>query len=721
MTRPVRTPTLLQFEATECGAAALGIILDYFGRFVPLPELRRRCGVSRDGSTASKVVQAARHYGLKAKGHTKDLPGLRNFSPPYVVFWRFNHFVIVEGLTERFAYLNDPANGRRTIPMEEFDAGFTGVVLTFGPGPAFRKRGRPPGLLAGAVTRLRGHGAALTFCILLGLLLALPSLAVSAFAGFFIDAFLQGREGWVRPMLGVLALALVVLVGLKLMEAAALRRLLLSLEARLSGRFLLHLLRLPLAFYAQRFAGEIAYRMQLNHRVAELLSVKLTATAVALATLAAYAVVLMACNPLLACIGLPFTAANFLALRVMTRRRLEQNLRLSQDAGKAAAVAVTGLRAIETVKASGLEPGLFARWTGYYTHFAVARQEVESASVVLGVLPALFEALLVTAILVVGGLQVMAGALSLGMLVTFEAVTRCFLAQVSELVRLGPALHELRASLLRLDDVLVNPVEKASAETEAQANINQAGEVRLQGEVEVRAVSFAHGPLGRPVLKGISMRARPGQRVAVVGGSGSGKSTLARVLGGLYPATGGEVLLDGRPLSQIPGGMLRRSVGVVDQDVLLFTGTVRDNLTLWDGTVSDAALLRACRDARADEVVNALPAGLDTVLQEGGANLSGGQRQRLEIARALVPDPSVLILDEATSALDGEVEAAITENLRRRGCTLVLVAHRLSTVRDCDEILVLQDGEVVERGTHEQLWAAGGPYARLVRTEQVEN
>jgi NHLM bacteriocin system ABC transporter peptidase/ATP-binding protein len=720
MAQPVLTPTLLQLEAVECGAAALGIILGHLGRFVPLAELRRRCGVSRSGSTAAKMLLAARSYGLEAKGYTKELSCLRTVAAPYVVFWQFNHFVVVEGLTEQLAYLNDPAKGRRTVPLEEFDAGFTGVVLTFRPGPSFQKGGSPPRLWPNVIGRLRGHGGALTFCVLAGLLAALPMLGVSAFAGVFLDALLEGRERFVGQLIGLLGIVLALQIVLKLTAQAGVRRLLIALEAQFSERFLSHLLRLPLAFYAQRFAGEIAYRMQLNHQAAAVLSDKLTGTAVLLVTLTVYVVVLTSFSPLLSGTLLLAAAANFLALRALTRRRAEQNLRLSQDAGKAAAVAVTGLRAIETVKASGLEPGLFARWAGYYAHFAVALQEVEVGSMALGVLPGLVEALTVTVILVVGGFQVLAGALSLGMLVVFQAVTRNFLGQVSDLVRLGPALQELQACLQRLNDVLVNPLELEGDEvTEADnsATLSTCHLTTLSSKgMEARAVTFAHGPFDPPVLKAVSLRAEPSTRVAVVGSSGAGKSTLARILAGLYAPTSGEVLLGGRPLWQISTEARRHAVGVVDQDVLLFEGTVRDNLTLWDPAVNDEALLRACRDARADDVVSVLPGGLDAVLQEGGTNLSGGQRQRLEIARALVHDPAVLILDEATSALDAETEAAIVDNLRRRGCTLLVMAHRLSTVRDCDEILVLHQGEVVERGTHEQLWAGGGHYARLTRT-----
>jgi ATP-binding cassette subfamily C protein len=712
MARPVRTPQLLQLEASECGAAALGILLGHFGRFVPLPELRRRCGVSRGGSTASRLVQAARHYGLEAKGYTRDLAGLRTLQPPYVVFWRFNHFVVVEGLTDRAAHLNDPAGGRRTVPIEEFDAGFTGVVLTFQPGPAFRKGGRPPRLLPAVAARLRGRGAALALCTLMGLLLALPTLTVAALGGLFLDALLRGRTEHFEVLLGALAGALAVQAALSLATSAAQRRLMLALEGRLTDEFLGHLLRLPLSFYAQRFAGEIASRVPLHHQVADTLG-KLPAAIVGLLTLTSYAAVLLWCSPPLAALALTFVAASGVSLWALTRKCVPQSLLASQDAGKAAAVAVAALRAVETVKAAGLESGLFARWAGYYTRFAVGRQELERSAVAVSVLPTLFEALAVAVVLVVGGLWVSGGAMSLGLLVAFATLTRVCLGQAAELVRLGPCFHDLRASLLRLDDV------RTSAEAEPRDEAISAPE-RLRGELEVRGICFAHGPFDPPSLQGVNLRAAPGQRVAVVGGSGSGKSTLARLLAGLYTPTAGDVLLDGRPLVLVPADVRQRSVALVDQDVLLFAGSVRDNLTLWDAGVSDDVLWRACRDALADDVVAALPGGLDAELTEGGANLSGGQRQRLEIARALVGDPALLILDEATSALDVETEAALMANLRRRGCTLILVAHRLSTVRDCDEIVVLRGGAVVERGTHAALGAAGGAYARLVRTEQAE-
>jgi ATP-binding cassette subfamily C protein len=723
--RRVHTPTVLQLEAVECGAASLGIILGYFGRFVPLPELRQKCGVSRDGSKASKVVLAARAYGLQAKGFSKDLDGLKALAPPFIVFWQFDHFLVVEGTTDRVVYLNDPANGHRTVTLEEFNYAFTGVVLWMAPGPEFRPGGARTRLLPAILIRLRRHLAPIAFCFGAGVLLTLPGLLLPVLGGLFVDQVLiQGHRSWFRPLLAGMAAAVLVELGLKLLETTALRRLRLALMAQFSSQFFWHLLRLPMAFYAQRFAGEISYRARINHAVAEVLSGRLASTGIALVSMGFYGLVMVFYSPLLTGIGVGFAAINFLALRALYRRRVEASLRMSQDEGKAAGLAIAGIQGIETLKASGMESGFFAKWAGYYSKSAMAQQELESSTLALGVLPVLFEGLTMTLILSVGGWEVLDGQLSIGMLVAFSLMMVEFLHPVSELVNLGGTLQELEADLLRLDDVLANPVATGGPPVAEEATggppvaTENGSAVRLQGELEVRDLTFGYSPLDPPLIKGLGFHVLPGQRVALVGGSGSGKSTVARLVAGLFEPWAGEVCFDGRCRQELPRPLLDNSIGLVDQDVLLFEGTVRENLSLWDETVSQEALVRACRDAAISDVVFALPGGLDAPLQEGGANLSGGQRQRLEIARALAGNPSVLILDEATSALDPETEFAVAESIRRRGCTCVIVAHRLSTIRDCDEIIVLQRGEVVERGTHEQLWEKQGHYARLIRTEE---
>ncbi|MBW4641611.1 MAG: NHLP family bacteriocin export ABC transporter peptidase/permease/ATPase subunit [Goleter apudmare HA4340-LM2] len=719
----VRTPTLLQMEAVECGAAALGIILGYYGRIVPLTELRSECGVSRDGSKASNVLKAARLYGLNAKGFKKSLEDVQTIKPPFIVFWNFNHFLVVEGFTDKTVYLNDPGTGPRTVSFDEFDQAFTGVVLLMEPGTEFKKGGKKKGILTALLSRLENSRQAIIFCLVAGLLLTIPRLAVPAFTQIFIDEVLvENRTDWLRPLLlGMVMVALLrgLLARLRL---TYLRRLLLKLSVSMSGQFLWHTIRLPVGFYAQRFAGEISSRAQLNNKVAEVLSGRLATTAIDSIMMVFYALIMLFYDPVLTLIAILFAAANFVALQSLSRNRVDANIRLSQETGKVAGVAISGIQTIETVKASGLESDLFSKFAGYYAKSINAQQELELPTRLLGTLPTVLTSLAVTSILVVGGFRVMAGTLSIGGLIAYQALTQEFLKPVNDLVNFGSTLQELEADLNRLDDVLENPVDP-----EAQRQVNQDNtrleiytqdSFKLQGYIELQALSFGYNRLGDPLIQDLSLTLKPGQRVALVGGSGSGKSTVAKLLTGLYEPWSGEILLDGLPRHQIPRPVLASSLAMVEQEIFLFAGTVRENLTLWDPTVPEADIVKACEDAAIHDLILNMPGGYSCQLNEGGSNLSGGQRQRLEIARALVRNPAVLVLDEATSALDAETELIIDRNLRRRGCSCVVVAHRLSTIRDCDEIIVLSRGKVAQRGTHEQLRSRPGVYTRLVGTQE---
>lgn len=720
----VKTPTLLQMEAVECGAAALGIILGYYRRIVPLPELRRECGVSRDGSKASNVLKAARSYGLQAKGFKKELKQLQDLRPPYIVFWNFNHFLVVEGFGKERVYLNDPATGPRTVSQQEFDEGYTGVVLVMEPDTEFTKGGRKPSMVTALWERLQGAGGALVYCLIAGFFLTVVGLAVPVFSQVFVDDILvEQRQHWLRPLLLAMAIATVLQGWLTLLRLRYLRRLKTKLAVGMSSRFLWHILRLPVGFYAQRFAGEISNRTTLNDEVADVLSGKLATTAIDAVMVIFYALVMCQYDWVLTLIVVSFAAVNVLTLQWISRKRVDANQRLIQEYGKAAGASIAALQSIETLKASGLESDFFSRWSGYYTKAINSQQELGVTNQTFSVLPTLLSAFSSMLLLVVGGLRVMDGHLSIGMLVAFQGLMHSFQEPVNNLVNFGTTLQELEGNLIRLDDVLDNPidsqVDKRNSTDGAVTSSSSSSSLlpRLQGYVELRNITFGYSRLDPPLIENFNLSIKPGQRVALVGGSGSGKSTVAKIVSGLYKPWAGEILFDGKPREQIPHQLLTNSVAMVEQDILLFGGTVRDNLTLWDATISDKNLIRACEDAAIADVVLSMSGGFDAELIEGAANLSGGQRQRLEIARAFVNNPSILIMDEATSALDAQTEKIIDENLRRRGCTCIIVAHRLSTIRDCDEIIVLERGKVVQRGTHQELWQVEGVYSRLIRTE----
>jgi ATP-binding cassette, subfamily C, bacterial len=721
----VRTPTVLQMEAVECGAAALGMILGYYGRIVPLAELRQACGISRDGSSAANMVMAARTYGLTAKGFKKDLEGLMEFQPPYIVFWQFDHFLVVEGFHKNQVYLNDPASGSRKVSIEEFDRGYTGIVLAMEPGETFQKGGKKKSVVQSLWSRLRGSGLAVLYSVIAGFLLVLPNLAVPVFSQVFVDRVLiQNRLEWLPYLLMALVLTIAVQGLLTGLQLQYLRKLKIKLSVTLSSQFIWHVLRLPVSYYAQRYPGEISSRIRLNDRVATVLTGQLTTTIISVVMIVFYAAVMLKYNSLLALVVICFAIANVAVLQWVSRNRTDANTKVSQNFGKVNGVAIAGLQSIETLKASGLESDFFSRWAGYYTKASNAQQELNLGNQKLSLLPSLLTSLSSVFLLAVGGWLIVKGEITIGMLLAFQLLTTSFLNPVNNLVRFGSTLQELEGNLLRLDDVLDNPTDVALDPPQASSIVYAAipstpteTPFRLKGYIELKEVTFGYSRAAAPLIDRFNLILKPGQRVALIGGSGSGKSTLAKLVSGLYEPWSGEVRFDDIPRPHIPRPVLTDSIAVVDQEILLFADTIRANLSLWDSTIPDRALERACQDAAIHEVIMALPGGYDALLMEAAANLSGGQRQRLEIARALVNHPSVLIMDEATSALDAETEKMIDQSLRRRGCTCLIVAHRLSTIRDCDEIIVLDRGKVIQRGTHETLWQEGGYYASLIQNE----
>jgi ATP-binding cassette subfamily C protein len=738
----VNTPTVLQMEAVECGAAALGIVLAYYGRIVPLAVLRQDCGVSRDGSTAVNLVKAAKQYGLTAKGFKKGLHALQDLRCPYIVFWNFNHFLVVDGWGRDRVFLNDPATGPRTVTLQEFDEAYTGVVLVMEPSPDFHRGGRKPNIIRALRDRLQGSVKALIYCLVAGLLLVVPGIAIPVFTQVFVDNVLvQGQQDWLRPLLLGLLLIAVLKGLLSWLQLRYLRRLKIKLAVKMSSQFLWHILRLPISFYAQRYAGEIANRISLNDKVADVLSGRLATTLIDIVMMVFYGLVMLQYDRALTAIGMMFAAMNLVALQWVSRQRRDANIRLGMETGRAAGVAIAGLQSIETLKSSALESDFFARWAGYYTKAINSYQELGLQNQTLSTLPTTLSQLAAVLLLIVGGFRVMNGNLSIGALVAFLSLMQSFLEPVRRLVNLGGTLQELEGDVGRLEDVLSNEIDPqiqtdwmyakdaiaVPAKTQyISSNATShdldkddihAQNFRLQGQVELRDVTFGYTPINPPLITHFSLTIQPGQRVALVGGSGSGKSTVVKLVTGLYQPWAGEIYLDGQPLTHIPRRVMTHSIALVEQDILLFAGTVRDNLTLWDPTIRDRQLVRACQDALIHDVVLSLPGGYNAELVEGGANLSGGQRQRLEIARALVRNPSILVMDEATSALDTETEKHLNRNLSRRGCTCIIVAHRLSTIRDCDEIIVFDRGQVVERGLHADLYAAGGTYAHLLRSE----
>lgn len=712
-----RSPTVLQMEAVECGAAALAIVLAHHGRWVPLEELRLACGVSRDGSKANNVVKAAREYGLIAKGLKTEPVTLQKLKGPMILHWNFNHFLVLDGIRNDKVQINDPASGPRTITQQELDESFTGVVLTFQPGPQFVRSGNSPSLIPALKNRLEGAHSALLFVVLAGLLLVLPGLITPVFSKLFVDGvLLDGRKDWLPPLLLAMGATGLIFGFLTWLQQSYLLRLETRLAVTSSSHFLLHVLKLPVVFFTQRFAGDISSRVAINNSVAQLLSRELASNFLALSTAIFFALVMLAYDWLLTLVCLAVVSLNAAAVTVVARHRIDGTRRFVQDRGKMNGTALGGLQNIETLKATGGESDLFSRWSGYQAKVVNARQDLERTTQIFDAIPALLAAINTALVLGIGSFRVMNGHLTLGGLIAFQVLMASFIGPINRLVALVGRLQTAEGDMARLDDVLRYKVDGAG--NEAEDALPPEEPVKLSGKLELKNITFGYSRLDPPLIQDFSLTVEPGRRVALVGGSGSGKSTIAQMVTGLYRPWSGEVLFDGKTRDAIPRPVLSSSLATVDQSVFLFAGSLRENLTMWDSTLPLPDVIAAAKDAAIHDVIAARPGGYDSPVSEGGSNFSGGQQQRLEIARALVGRPTLLVLDEATSALDPQTEQIIDQNLRRRGCTCLIVAHRLSTIRDADEIIVLERGKVVQRGTHEDLLAdREGRYALLIGHE----
>ncbi len=704
-----KVPTILQFEAVECGAACLAMILARLGRHVPIEQLRGLCGVTRDGAKASNILKAARSFGLEAKGFRKEPAELAQVPMPAILHWNFEHFVVLEGIRGKTCWINDPAHGRRRISVEELDQAFTGVVLTFQRTDTFQRGGRPANvwaLLGRQIARAKG---ALSLIALLVVSMVITGLVLPAGIRVFVDGVLiDAQAHWLIWLLGGMLATALLRSALAYVQGVLLLRLNARIATVGAGRLIWHLLRVPIGFFAQRHAAEVADRLSTNDETARLLSTQIATTAMRLCEVIFYGVVLVMMQPMAGAVVWALAAPNILALWAFSgslrtaaeRLRIRESRLVTQTAGM--------IQNIPTIRASGREAANFRKWAGLHAQVVNAQHRASVQDAVFGALPVLLRGLSEAAIIALGVWLVLEGAFTIGDYLAFQTLAISFLAPIGALLAIGPEVATVRTGLMRVEDAMRYPLADAPAPTDTDQ--------RLQGRVTLSDVSFGYSPLDPPLISDVSLSVAPGQTVALVGASGSGKSTLGRLICGLLAPTSGTIAIDDLPLAQLPAPLRAREIAYVDQEIFLFAGTIRENLSLWLNDVSEADLMRALDDAALLDDVLARPGGLDAPLTEDGSNLSGGQRQRLEIARALVFQPSVIVLDEATAALDPEIEEKVTDNLNRRGVTQIVIAHRLSTIRDAHEIIVLDRGQIVERGTHDSLLAAGAQYAALIQT-----
>ncbi|MEV6981440.1 cysteine peptidase family C39 domain-containing protein [Sphaerisporangium sp. NPDC051017] len=709
--RPVRTERRPQMEDADCGPACLSTIFAYHGLRVPLRNIRERCGVGRDGLTGAGLKAAGDAYGFTISGWRVEADELETFPVPSMIFVDHRHYVVLEGMRKRWAYINDPAVGRIRLSREEFRRRFSGIAVVPRPGEGFVPGG-PRFLMArSALAKVRPYLSTLLAVAVIAFTLALPAAVTSLLTRLFLGKVpAPGGAAWSAPVL----LGLLGCVAFTLAGTWAQQRLLsgvqMAMAADLSGRYVWRLLRLPGDHFHRRATGGMVTRTSFGAGLALLLSDRVAAAIAALLAMVVHSSILFAFHPAFAAVAALLAAVNVVAMREVSRRAAPHQQRLLFDEHRRDSMAFNGVSMAESLKADGAENWFFAKWAGLSARAMSATQALMRVTQALMVVPAALGSLAGAAMVITGAVLMARGEVTMETVIAAQLLVGAFLVPVSSLVGLGAEAQIAVAQTSMLDDTLGAEPDPRHAEPPGAPEAPGG----LAGAVEFHEVTFGYDRQHGPVIEGLSWRAEPGRRIAIVGRTGSGKSTVARLLTGAVTPWSGQIRFDGVPRDRLPRETLTTSIGYVEQSLQVFEGTVADNLTLWDPTVPAYRLHRALGDARLAEVVHHRGGLAGGLVEERGRNLSGGERQRLEIARALALSPSVLVLDEATSALDAETEALVDANLKARGCTCVVIAHRLSTVRDSDLILVLDRGKVVQRGTHAELIAEPGPYRTLV-------
>lgn len=711
-----KVPIVMQMEALECGAASLAMVLAYYDKWIPLEQVREDCDVSRDGAKAGNIARAARSYGLNAQGYRLEPDQVKEKAVfPCIVHWEFNHFIVVCGFKHGKVYINDPARGSVILSEKEFDEGFTGVCIVLSPGEEFVPTGKPKSMLTFAARRLEGTGSALTFVAITTAISSLAAILSAGYARFFLDELLGGNN---PGLVGYFMFSLIILVTIQIIAAWITA----FYSFRISGKFAAvgnttyfwHVLQLPMKFFSQRMAGDIEQRRQANASIADLLVNTFAPLLINTVMLIFYLTVMATYSIPMTLVGLSSVAINILFSYFISLKRINITRVMMRDEAKLYSSTVSGIEMIETIKSSGAENGFFAKWSGYQASVNSQRVRFDRINATLGRIPLIVMELVNDIILIMGVYLIIKGKFTAGMVLAFQGYLTHFLLPAQSLVSAGQSLQEMRTEMERIDDVMEYPKDPILD----RSTVDDDKEVgKLSGLVELKNVTFGYSKLSAPLIEDFSLTIKPGMSIAFVGGSGCGKSTLSKLISGLYRPWSGEILFDGKKIEEIDRDRFTGSVAVVNQNIILFEDTIANNIKMWDKSIEDFEMILAARDAQIHEDIMKRQGGYSYKIREGGLDFSGGQRQRIEIARVLAQDPTFIIMDEATSALDAQTEFDVVSSIKERGITSVVVAHRLSTIRDCDEIIVLDEGKVVERGTHDQLMELGGVYKELVTSE----
>lgn len=711
-----KTPVVMQMEMLECGAASLCMILAYYNKWIPLEQVRKDCGVSRDGSSAKNIYCAAGNYGLNVKAYSFEVDEIMESGTfPCIIHWGFNHFVVLNGFKGKNAVINDPARGYVKVPMEEFRQKFTGITLVFEPGEEFEPGGKKNSIMGFARRRLQGTGSAIIFTFLITMAIAVLGIMGPVFSRIFLDVILTptGKDYIYLFIFGIAAVSLVQIVAVLIKEIY-----LLKIEGKMAiisnSEFMWHVLRLPVDFFSQRMAGDITTRQKTNQDIASAMIKIFAPLVLNFLMMIFYLTVMIEYNPYITFIGVVSVLINVILAGIISDKRINITRVMMRDKGRLDGTTFTGIEMIETIKSSGADNGFFENWAGIQASVNSRQMEYTRLNQYLGTVPVLVSKLSDIIILLLAIYLVIQGKFTVGMVLAFQGFLVLFREPAETLITATQNIQEMRTNMERVEDVMQYPTDISETGKAVQDGVVYD---KLEGSIEMKNITFGYSVLEEPLIKNFNLSVHPGQRIAIVGSSGCGKSTISKLISGLYKPWTGEILFGGKKLEDINHQVFTGSLAVVDQDIILFEDTIANNIKMWDSTIEDYEMILAARDAQLHEDIMQRNGGYQYRILEGGKDFSGGQRQRMEIARVLAQDPTIIIMDEATSALDAKTEYDVVNSIKDRGITCIVIAHRLSTIRDCDEIIVMDHGVIVERGTHEELMKAQGLYTRLVINE----
>ncbi len=711
-----KTPVVMQMEMLECGAASLCMILAYYNKWIPLEQVRKDCGVSRDGSSAKNIYCAAGNYGLDVKAYSFKVDEIMESGTfPCIIHWGFNHFVVLNGFRGKNAVINDPARGCVKVPMEEFRQKFTGITLVFELGEEFEPGGKKNSIMGFARRRLQGTGSAIIFTFLITMAIAVLGIMGPVFSRIFLDVILTptGKDYIYLFIFVIAAVSLVQIMAVLIKEIY-----LLKIEGKMAiisnSEFMWHVLRLPVDFFSQRMAGDITTRQKTNQDIASAMIKIFAPLVLNFLMMIFYLTVMIEYNLYITFVGVFSVLINVILAGIISDKRINITRVMMRDKGRLDGTTFTGIEMIETIKSSGADNGFFENWAGIQAAVNSRQVEYTRLNQYLGTVPVLVSKLSDIIILLLAIYLVIQGKFTVGMVLAFQGFLVLFREPAETLITATQNIQEMRTNMERVEDVMQYPTDISETGKAVQDGVVYD---KLEGSIEMKNITFGYSVLEEPLIKDFNLSVHPGRRIAIVGSSGCGKSTISKLISGLYKPWTGEILFGGKKLEDINHQVFTGSLAVVDQDIILFEDTIANNIKMWDSTIEDYEMILAARDAQLHEDIMQRNGGYQYRILEGGKDFSGGQRQRMEIARVLAQDPTIIIMDEATSALDAKTEYDVVNSIKDRGITCIVIAHRLSTIRDCDEIIVMDHGVIVERGTHEELMKAQGLYTRLVINE----